>query len=261
LGPIDLGVTETQIIGGKFPDLRDAAPVAVFHNDFKDGYTNSAFGLDAVLRLPLGFILAGELYLDDVKYEKTEGEGNTASLFGYLASVRHSFSAGGWAWSQSLHAIRTDPYLYGYLQPLNSMASRRVLASNFQDENDPIFIDRYVVDYPIGYLRGGDAFDFWYRVETQRRALRLTAAAALLAQGEVDLHASSRDDYRTGRESPTGVAEREIRLRLGADYRLPRGLGLHAGLGWQDVRNEGHERGRRENRSQVALGASWTLRP
>ena len=45
------------------------------------------------------------------------------------------------------------------------MSSRHVLASNFGGTRGPTLTDRYVVDYPIGYLRGGDAFDFWYRMD------------------------------------------------------------------------------------------------
>jgi hypothetical protein len=261
VGPVSLGITETQIIGGKVPDLRDAGPFVFFHNDFKDGYTNSALSLDAAVKLPWGLSLSGELYLDDAEYAETESEGNTASLLGYLASIRHGFSACGWAISQSLHAIRTDPFVYGYLQPLNTMASRHVLASNMQEEGDPLFVDRYVVDYPMGYLRGGDALDFRYRMDAWRGPLVLSFSAAMLSQGEVDLYTPYEDYYRSAHDSPTGVPEEEIRLRLDAAYRLPRGLEIHGGLGWRHFRNLGHVEGRDADQARLSLGSSWTLLP
>ncbi len=259
-GPVGLGITETEVIGGKVPDLRDAGPFVFFHNDFKDGYTNSALSLDASLSLPAGFSLAGELYLDDVQFAETEGEGNTASLLGYLAAVRHAFSAHGWAVSQSLHAIRTDPYLYGYLQPLSTMASRHILASNNQVDGDPLFVDRYVVDYPMGYLRGGDAFDFWYRAEGWYGS-RVQAAftAALLAQGVVDIHTPYQNYYSSGHDSPTGTAEREVRLGLEGGFRVWKGLSVHGGVGWQGIRNADHRSGNDLQRVQINSGAAYRL--
>lgn len=259
IGPLGLGITETQVIGGKVPDLRDAGPFVFFHNDFKDGYTNGALSLDAALDLPAGFSLAGELYLDDVQYADTEGEGNTASLLGYLGAVRHSFAARGWALMQSLHAIRTDPFLYGYAQPLNTMASRHILSSNNQDEGDARFVDKFVVDYPMGYLRGGDAYDFWYRMEAWRGSARLGFSAAWLNRGEADLATPYEEYFRSAHDSPTGTPERELRVGLDGAYRVRRGPEFHGGVTWQDVRNEGHLRGKDGARIRFSLGSAWSF--
>ncbi|MDB5103977.1 MAG: hypothetical protein JWP91_1666 [Fibrobacteres bacterium] len=259
LGRLGLGVTETQIIGGKFPDLRDAGPYVFFHNDFKDGYTNSALSLDASLRLPAGFSLAAELYLDDVQYAETEGEDNSASLQGYLGAVRHAMNTHGWLLFQSLHAVRTDPYLYGYLQPLNTMASRHVLASNYGGVRGASLTDRYVVDYPMGYLRGGDSFDFWYRMEAWRGALELSLSASVLARGGISLSTPYQNYYSTAHDSPTGTVEREIRVDLGSAYRLRHGLTAHAGLAFQGIRNSGNVYGNEARRAQASAGLAWTM--
>lgn len=261
LGPVAVGLTETQIIGGKVPDFRDAGPFVVFHNDFKDGYTNSALSLDAAIRLPAGFSLAAELFMDDLEYGDTEdGNGNTASLLGYLAALRHSFSARGWIFSQSLHVIRTDPFLYGYLQPLNTMVSRQILASNYKPGGDSLLVDRYLVDRPLGYLRGGDAFDYWYRMDAWNgRKTRLSLTAALLAKGEVDVSTPYQDYYSTAHDSPTGVVEREIRMRVDGEYRWFRDLSLHGGFAWQSLSNAGHVRGADAERFQVSTGVAWSI--
>ena len=260
IGPLGLGITETQVIGGKTPDLRDAGPFVVFHNDFKDGYTNVALSLDGTFRMPAGFSLAAEFYMDDVQYSEPEGEGNTASLFGYLAAIRHAFSVRGWGLYQSLHAIRTDPFLYGYLLPLNTMASRHILSSNYQHDGDAVFVDKFVVDYPMGYARGGDAYDFRYRLEAWRGTrLKLALTADILAQGEVELHTPQEEYYDGEPASPSGVAERELRLRLEGSYGLLRGLTLRAGAAWQGIRNRGHVSGERENRFQAGAGVSWEM--
>lgn len=260
LGPLGLGITEVEIIGGKIPDLRDAGPFVTFHNDFKDGYTNGALSFDATCKLPAGLSLGAELYLDDVQYSQTEGNGNTASLLGYLAVLRHAFMARGWACSQSLNVIRTDPFLYGYLQPLNTMASRHILASNFEQGGDAAYVDKYVVDYPIGYLRGGDAFDFWYRLEAWDGAkTRVSLSAAVLAQGDVDLYSPYENYFASPHDSPSGTAERELRLGMESEYRWRRNTSFHAGAGWQSVWRPGHVRGDHADHFQGSLGIAWSL--
>ncbi len=259
-GPLGLGITETEIIGGKVPDLRDAGPFVTFHNDFKDGYTNGALSFDATARLPAGFSIGGELYLDDVQYSATEEDGKTASLSGYMGFLRHSFAVLGWAFSQSLHFIRTDPFLYGYLQPLNTMTSRHVLTSNDQRRGEALFVDKYVVDYPIGYLRGGDAFDFWYGLEAWDGAkLRLSLAAAVLAKGEVALSTPYEDYFHSSHDSPSGVVEKEFRIWLEGAYRLQRSITIHAGAGGQSLWIIDHRAGVYGGHLQGSFGMAWSF--
>jgi hypothetical protein len=260
LGPLSLGNTETQVIGGKPPDLRDAGPFVFFHNDFKEGYANGALSLDAGLGLPKGFALAGEYYIDDASYPETEGDGGTPSLGGWMASIRQAFAAGGWLVGQSLHAIRTDPYLYGYLQPLNTAASRIVLASNNQRHGDSLFTDKYVIDYPLGYSRGGDAFDFWYRLEAWKgERWHGVFAAGILAKGGVDLYAPYESYYGASHDAPSGVAERETRLRVEGDFRPKPGIALRAGAGWRRIGNAGHARGDDRYEARAMCGISLRL--
>jgi hypothetical protein len=259
LGPVSLGATETQIIGGKPPDLRDAGPFILFHNDFKEGFANGALSLDASVRLPRGVRILGEYYIDDVNYSETEKDGNTASLHGWMLGLRHAFTARGWLFGHGLHAIRTDPYLYGYLQPLNTMASRIVLASNNQHSGDPVFVDKYVIDYPVGYLRGGDAFDFRYRLDAWRGAWHWGLAADALAKGEVDLYTPYETYYQASHEAPSGTAEREFRLRLETEWKPVPGLGLRAGAGWGRILDEGHEAGRDRDEARAACGVAWAF--
>ena len=260
VGPASLGITETEIIGGKVPDLRDGNPFVFFHNDFKDGYTNLALSFDGKVRLPMGLSLLGELLLDDVRYAETEGGNGTPSLVGYLGGLFHTFAVRGWVFTHSIQAIRTDPFLYGYLLPLNTLASRHVLTSNFQGPDKPEIIDKLVVDYPLGYLRGGDALDFWYKLDAfHGRELDLSLTLGMLSQGEMDLHRPYEDYYTSGHDSPSGIAEKEFRARLDGRYRLGRGLEAHAGLGWQSINDLGHVSGQYAEHLEGALGIAWTF--
>ncbi len=260
LGPLALGITETQVIGGKTPDFRDAGPFVFFHNDFKEGYANGALSLDASLRLPMGFALAGEYYIDDASYSETEADGGTPSLGGWMLALRQASTARGWLIGQSLHAIRTDPYLYGYLQPLNTAASRIVLASNNQRPGDSLFTDKYVADYPLGYFRGGDAFDFWYRLDGWKGGRwHATFAAGVLAKGATDLYTPYETYYSAAHDAPSGVAERELRLRLEGEFRTAGGVSLRAGAGWRRIEAEGHIRGNDRDEGRALCGISIGL--
>jgi hypothetical protein len=257
-GPLALGITETEIIGGKPPDWRDAGHFVFFHNDFKEGYANGALGLDAIVRLPRGIELLGEYYIDDVSYPETEGQDATPSLHGWMLGLRHAFAAAGWLFGQSLHAIRTDPYLYGYLQPLNTAASRIILTSNNQRHGDSLLVDKYVIDYPIGYLRGGDAFDFRYRMDAWKgNRWHATFAAAVLSKGEVDLYTPYETYYSAPHDAPSGVAERELRLSLDGELRVGHGLALRTGAGWRQIENAGHMRGEDHAEARGMGGISW----
>jgi hypothetical protein len=254
-GPVSLGITETNVVGGKVPDLRDMNPFAVFHNDFRDGYSNNGVSVDALVRLPAGFSLAAEVLMDDLEYSETEGESATTSVLGYLGALRHSFMARGWLFNQSLHAVYTNPFLYGFQQPLNTLASRHVLTSNFQDDSDPVFVDKYVVDYPIGYLRGGDAMDLWYRIlAADGGRLSLLLSLGLLAKGEVTLHTPFENYYGLRASAPTGTEEREIRMSFEGEYRPIEGIGLQLGAEWRSVKDVDHRQGQSRSGYGLSLG-------
>ena len=173
-----------------------------------------------------------------------------------------------------MQAIRTDPFLYGYLQPLNTLSSRQILTSNYYGpaENgsslnsngganpDPTIVDKYVIDYPIGYFRGGDAFDLWYKLELQAgQKFSMVFKAGALAQGEANLQTPYIQYYAAVHDSPSGIVEEELRIRFDANYKLGHGLELHGGVGWQGFSNAGHLQGNDLNRVQGAVGMGWSF--
>ena len=270
IGPVLLGITEVQVLGGKVPELRDGNPFVFFHNDFKDGYTNLGLSIDANVKLPLHIRLFSELFLDDVAYTPTEGSNNTPSLLGYLAGVEQSFVFHEWFCNQRLQFIHTDPFLYSYLQPLNTLASRQILTSNYyppveqnsantNSATNPI-IDKLVIDYPLGYFRGGDAVDLWYRFEAKyQNKISVTATAGVLSKGDVNLYTPYDNYYTASHDAPTGIVERELRLRLDGAYYWQYGLQVHGGLGLQSLENESNIQGQKADHFQVGIGLAWSF--
>ena len=119
-------------------------------------------------------------------------------------------------------------------------------------------IDKFVVDYPLGYLRGGDALDFWYRMDAVRGSrLEVSMTVGILSKGVVDLYTPYETYYSSGHDAPTGIAERELRVRVSGSYRMMHGLAVHGGIGWQSFQGEGHVAGQDVSRGQGSLGVSW----
>lgn len=265
-----LAISEMQIIGGKVPDLLDVQPFAVWHNDFKYGYSNNLvhldFRLDYRLRSGVGlgaageptiaqsFGLFGELALDDLPYAPKEGEEQKA-ITGWLLGLEHAgtFGAGrvrrGISWLHRLHVVKTDPRLYHFTQPYNTYFARQILNTNVQPKSDPNFIDRLVIDYPVGYMRGGDAYDFWYRASLNfapgagplawlpwlRHGASTTVKLAYLQHGEIN-ETTLPKDIDVQAETPSGTPLEEWRAEWEIEAGVTRNLTLQGGAGarrWQ----------------------------
>jgi hypothetical protein len=257
IGPLTMGVTEAQVIGGKVPDLRDLNPFALFHNEFREGYTNNNVSVDGVVRLPAGFSLAAELFMDDLTWEETETDSDMPSHLGRMVALRHARSAGSWGLSQSFHAVWTDPFLYGYLQPLNTYASRRILTTNYPPMGDSLFFDKIVVDQPLGYIRGGDAMDLWYRLHAARGRISGSVFAAWLTRGEVSLATPFEEAFQPQGSWTTGVAETELRLELMGSAILQPGLAVETGVGISSYRNRDHLEGKEDVEIRLSAGLTW----
>jgi hypothetical protein len=257
-GRFQAGISEIQIVGGKVPDLQDANPFAIFHNEFNHGYNNLSVSLDGQVRLPSGFGLFCELNMDDVVFGQTESQHTSASILGLMAGARHTLSMPWGCLKQGLTAVRTDPFLYGYLQPYNTQIARHILATNYRREGDSSVVDRYVLDYPLGYARGSDALDFWYLAGLSVGGnWDLGLTIGVLAKGLVDSHTPYERYYdQAGAEAPTGIAEHELRAAARVTFRWRPGLALDAGLASQRYWNESHIAGREVLRGEASLGLS-----
>ncbi len=231
-----LGLSEMQVIGGKTPDFLDVEPFTVWHNDFKNGYTNTLTHLDARLNLPYGVTLFGELAMDDLPYAPKEGKKQKAIL-GQLFGGEKTLRIGASALRQRIHFILTDPKLYRFTQPYNTFSARQVLSTNEQPTSDPAFIDRFVIDYPVGYFRGGDARDLWYSalwVMPRRGWLRhggqCETHLAYLQHGESD-DLTPAQAIAENATTPTGTMLEEWRESLQMTIGLPKGWQTSVGLG------------------------------
>jgi hypothetical protein len=109
-------------------------------------------------------------------------------------------------------------------------------------------------------LRGGDAFDFWYRLDAWKgERWRATLAVGVLAKGKVDLYTPYETYYSASHDAPSGTAERHMRLRLEGEWRPAHGLAVKVGAGWSAFRNAGHVRGVYREAARVMAGVAWAV--
>lgn len=166
LGDWELSIVEQLLVGGKPPQWRDAVPFVVWHNNFGDGYSKVSTALQVVWNPDrLGrFHLQG--LVDDIRIPVGEVVGaDPRTVFGANAGwqKRQILSSGSWAGSLDLTA--TSATLNNHRIPLLKGISRRVYRSNSREQSSPGFVDNWIVDQPLAYLRGSDALDLWTHLD------------------------------------------------------------------------------------------------
>jgi hypothetical protein len=232
-GPVlEAGISELSMIGGKVPDLRDLNPATFKHNDFRDGFVNLALSLDAKIHLPFDFSVFGEWMLDDLRYSDKEGA-SRPSIFGWMAGLAWNRRVAGWDLQSLAHFIRTDPLLYRHSLPYNTLQSRQVWSSNYQFEGDDVFIDKYVVDFPLGYARGGDAQDWRFSLKADGpRGWGGVLKAAYLTHGEAFGSDKNFEDLLEAR-TPWGAWTEEWRTEVRVGKAFTHGISLQGGWSQQ----------------------------
>jgi hypothetical protein len=255
LGPVNAGITELNVIGGKVPDFLDLNPFSIYHNDFKDGFANVSVSLDAKARLPHGFAVFGELFLDDVRYSETEGK-SSPNVLGLLAGLEHAWNRNPeFEIRQAVQIIQTDPLLYRAYQPYKTLHSRMILTSNNQENGANPFVDKYVVDYPLGYARGGDALDYRYAATFNTGPYQARLGLEYLTHGGAAL-ALAYEDLLDGSADKNPYQTEEWRASL-LGSREWGAFKIQAGLGGQVVLYPARVPREKNAHFQGALGLAW----
>ena len=248
-----IAAIEQSMVGGKPLDFRDFTPFMLWHNNFSDGYTKSSTTLELALRPSKGHLFYWQLNAEDIASPVGETSGETfPNIFGILA---------GWQaqWlpnlRTSIDAIYTDPAFNNYRLPLLKMTSRQVYRSNYRHQDSAAFADTYIMDYPLGYLRGPDALDLWFNLQYQPHAQwNFSLDLAWLRQGQSELWDNF--DSAATRSVLSGVVEEEKRAVIGAQF-TQGDLSLQALLGYRALRNENHRQQSTQHQLITQLNATW----
>ena len=167
VGNWELSIVEQLLVGGKAPQWRDAVPFVVWHNSFGDGYSKVSTALQATWSPPHAGRFHAQGIIEDIKMSVGELEENDdprtvyASNLGWSGATRQL----GGVWSASVDASLTSATFNNHMIPLLKGTSRRLYRSNNRLQGKPDFVDTWIVDQPLGYLRGSDAADLWTHLD------------------------------------------------------------------------------------------------
>lgn len=188
-------ITEMSMVGGKSLEFRSMNPFIFLHNNFAGGYTKASTTIELGSRPAKGSEFYGQVNIEDLKSPvgETGGESNRAML-SYMIGFHQKLHTGAWGdFDLRFDVVRTDPiHNHGRL-PLLAYTNRIMYRSNYRDQSDKDFSDMNYVDYPIGYRRGADAFDFWLTVDWVLGRHSVETTWAYLQQGDKELYGSYDD--------------------------------------------------------------------
>jgi len=159
-----IGLSELNIVGGKFPDLIDLSPVLIYHNTYGEGFSNVTGGLDFSVSYRDIFKLYGEFVLDDL-------QGPTEIGYSYKPGSQ-AYDIGGSIRIEDtelwVEYAETSEWMY----VTNYLPYLRINVRKFFIQNVPG--GRYMPDYPLGFIYGPDAKMFSFGINGKLKELDLS---------------------------------------------------------------------------------------
>ena len=206
------GISEQEIQGGKYLELKDMNPLAIWHNNYASGYQNTNSSLDfRIYDLGLGSFF-GEFAIDDIQFGDQE-EGGVPNLLSWLVGWDKTFKIKKDSMKVLLEYVYVDPQFGNKELPLLKSTYRKVYTSNYRDRQEPEYADKYIVDYPMGYFRGSDVSDIWLKLWYYSKWGTFRWENAYLQKGEqgieTDFIVSQINTW-----AASGATTKEIRSRL-----------------------------------------------
>jgi hypothetical protein len=260
LGDWDLAVVEQLLVGGKAPTLRDALPIQIWHDNYGDAYSKISTALDIAWNPREEARFHAQCLVEDIRSPVGEVDGaDPRVIFGANAGWQGGWTTSVGTWSGSFDATATSPTLNNNSLPLLKGISRRLYRSNNEEQSSSDFADTWIVDQPLAYHRGPDAFDFWSSWGWTRPSDDLGANLELdfLQQGDATLWEDA--DSLERRYWPlSGVVERELRVRASGWQSFGR-WSFRLGAGVSRLWNANHVVGKDRLVGTLSGGVGWRL--
>ncbi len=221
LGKLELGIMESIIIGGKQASFWEIQPITVYHNNYPDGYANTLLSIDFKWTQNYN-TLFGEIGMDDLTGGNAESSENSSNIIAWRLGYQYERPYLGGKLKTQIEVVSVDP-IYGNRDlPLLPFTQRQVLRSNYRDMEDleQKFVDTYVVDQPIGYLRGPDVMDYWWELSWENATWGFGYELGYLQKGNYDFSKK----YNQATNNPKGPVSpifKELRQTMDGFYILP----------------------------------------
>ncbi|MBN1409354.1 MAG: hypothetical protein JW969_00820 [Spirochaetales bacterium] len=150
-----LDITQTNLVGGREPELQDFNPLILFHNLFEEGVYSVPLNISATY-VPYRGI---RLYIDYLFYDAAVGDeadpgenpGAAAYQAGFTVLSDPFFKLGPGRFRLDSEVTLTDPWVYGKYYDFRKFTSRIIYVESF--------VGRMWVDYPLGFYLGPDCLD------------------------------------------------------------------------------------------------------
>ncbi len=216
---LSFSVAQTNLVGGRNPELPDFNPLIIFHNLFAEGTYSVPLSITATA-IPLRGL---KLYFDFLFYdaavgdEKDPTENPTAMAYQagltFLSDPYFTLWGGRLRFDAEFSFV--DPYVYGKYYSLRQFTSRIIYVEHF--------VGRSWVDYPLGFYLGPDSLELdlalAYGIPGDKE---VELWYCRRGRGEVSLsgYGEENDYYNAGepgyplKGSPTGTAEWTNQIQL-----------------------------------------------
>ena len=233
LGQVELAIAEQLIVGGKAPQWRDLVPFVVWHDNYGDGYSKVSTALEAVWSTAGAGRFHAQGVFEDVQVPVGEVEGaDPRVVYGANFGWMRGWEGAG-RWKAAVDLSITSATFNNHRIPLLKGVSRRLYRSNNRKQEEPGFVDTWVVDQPLGYRRGSDAVDLWTSVSWNAADSAYGAVLEVdwLNRGDAAVWKDG-ELYRNRRGPLSGNPTTEYRILPGGWIALPLGLRVdaHAGV-------------------------------
>jgi len=179
LRSLRIGFGELTMVGGKVPDLFSISPLAIWHNNYNEGYTNTMFSVDFSWVPFRGFELHGEFVLDDLVGKTELGEKPTAYAFN--VGVRKGVDTPLGKVLLGIEFAKANEFVYNTFLPYLKFYNRIVYVTNHPQS-------RTIVDYPIGFAFGPDASALNFSLDFIGKDLTLCLDVCYLSKGPNTFH-------------------------------------------------------------------------
>lgn len=163
-GNWDVAASEILIVGGKDPEMREALPLVVWHNNFGGGFSKMSLGLQTRWSTTEAGSFHAECVFEEIRSPVGEDTGvDERTVYGVNAGWRKEPATGRGGFTGSIDGTVTSATLGNHTLPLLKGVARRRYRSNNRSQFEPEFIDQWIDDQPLAYHRGPDAADLWTR--------------------------------------------------------------------------------------------------
>jgi len=252
---VNFSITESLIMGGMYPQIRDFNFMAVFHSWYEFERSNGALEADLEITPYKWINLYGQFFLNEYQTEYEEKSNSYPTALGYLGGIKAYYPVKTGYLNAGFEWAKTDPLLYNRYNPFLTYVTRRRIWSFYPPDGF------YYLDKPLGYYLGPDAVTYSiYAGYSILDSFSVKIGYQNIEKGEMTIsspYLMSND--AAGLKTPTGIVEYLNILHLHIDGTIVKNLLLGTDLYYLLLTNFNHIQGKKAEDWQWVVSLSYHL--